>query len=469
MPNKSVSRERVVERLVAWIWQQGALRGSLPGDDGREYQVVFRGRGWGERGADFQGAIVARDDGVLLKGDVELHVRASDWRRHGHHRDRAYDATVCHVVLWDDGLGPARRADGQVVPTLELINCLTAPLAELEARMAAEVSPRPVESACVEDASELDELLDRAGLERFLEKSARFQSDLGALESELGPDLGPELGPDELLYRGALRAMGYTANVAGFEAVGEALSLVQLRLIGQAEARQAALLGVGGLLPGQRGLPVAEGMPARLEASWRELGLSRSAARWQTWRVRPLAAPARRAAGFAALIDRRFGVDEVALDVSRDAGPARLVDRWRVDTVDEFWRRHLDFDAPVASADGLIGRHRAAEVVVNVALPLVHAVAEVGGDARLAEQAIGAYRRMPGTTPNRVVAEMARQLGGDGARVVGAARQQGLIHLYKRWCRARECAECAAGAPGQGTMLTLNSRPATRTVTTLST
>src|SRR5215210_6966042 len=122
-------REKVVERLVAWIWEQQALRGALPGDDGWQYQVVYRGRPWGERGPDFQGAILAREDGLLLRGDVEIHVRASDWRRHGHGRDPAYNRAVCQVVLWQDAARPIRRQDGASIPTIEIVTRLAAPLA----------------------------------------------------------------------------------------------------------------------------------------------------------------------------------------------------------------------------------------------------------------------------------------------------------------------------------------------------
>src|SRR5436305_6958915 len=99
------------------------------------------------RGPDFQGAILAREDGLLLRGDVEIHVRASDWRRHGHQRDPAYNQTICQVVLWQDSPRPIVRQDGVAVPTIELVTRLAAPLAELERRAAIEP---PVELApCV--------------------------------------------------------------------------------------------------------------------------------------------------------------------------------------------------------------------------------------------------------------------------------------------------------------------------------
>ena len=80
-------------------------------------------------------------------------------------------------------------------------------------------------------------------------------------------------------------------------------------------------------------------------------------------------------------------------------------------------------------------------------LPFLHALGRATGDARLAERARDLYRRYPATAPNRVTREMARQLGGDAgaAHARTACRQQGLIHLYKHWCDARDCEHCPAG------------------------
>ena len=229
------AREKVYERLVVWIWDQQALTGPLPADDGRAYQVVFRGRPWGERGPDFQGAVIARDDGLLLRGDVEIHVRASDWRRHGHRHDAAYNQAVCQVVLWQDEPRPIRRQDGREIPTIELVTRLAAPLAELARRAALDrAAPSPVRRRapaipCVRTQDDLEALLDRAGVARFLEHAATFESDLACLP------------PDEVLYRGALRAMGYTANTHGFERLGQALPLATLRAVADAPPGPARL------------------------------------------------------------------------------------------------------------------------------------------------------------------------------------------------------------------------------------
>ena len=120
-------------------------------------------------------------------------------------------------------------------------------------------------------------------------------------------------------------------------------------------------------------------------------------------------------------------------------------------TADPFWPRHFDFGRPCPSArPWLIGSERAGEVTVNVVLPFFHALGRATGDASLADRALDLYRRYPATAPNRVTREMARQLGGEAgpAHARTACRQQGLIHLYKHWCDARDCEHCPAGGAG---------------------
>jgi hypothetical protein len=458
----TATREKVFEWLVVWIWEQQALAGPLPADDGHWYQVVFRGRGWGERNPDFQGAILARDDGLLLRGDVEIHVRASDWRRHHHDRDPAYDGMACQVVLWQDDTRPARRQDGAILPTIEVVTCLAAPLAELERRAELDRAPpktgrlRAPAIPCVQSRADLEQFLDRAGVARFLEHAATFEGSLACLP------------PDEVLYRGALRAMGYTANTGGFEQLGRALPLATLRAFAtepQRPARlqqlQAALLGVAGLLPSQRGIHAPDGWPTLLEAAWRRQADALPAplppGTWKLWRVRPENVPVRRAAGVSQLLGAWIAddpVDRLLVDLTtaeRATNPTILASRWQARVTDDgYWAAHHDFGRRLPTPQPwLVGAGRAGEVVVNVLLPFAYALGQAASDDSLSERALALYRRYPSGPPNRVVREMAVQVGGaDGPKLArGACRQQGLIHLYRHWCDSRDCDRCAAG-PG---------------------
>jgi hypothetical protein len=292
-------------------------------------------------------------------------------------------------------------------------------------------------------------VIDRAALERFLEKAASFEADLAVFE------------PAEVLYRGILVALGYSANKAPCARLGE---LVPWDLAGQlgrspdGEAHlRALLLGAVGLLPSQRRLPPADGEPARLEARWRELApeLGRRPLEPGLWRlagVRPENTPTRRLVGGAALFASWAGADPSAelfeAILEHHARPAELTQRFRARAGERFWAHHYDFDAPTGGPrPWQIGAPRAAEMVVNVLLPLAYAVGRSDDRPELAATALLAYRALPAGPWNRVSRTMALQLfGPPGTRLCApAARQQGLLHLYKRWCWERRCEACPAG------------------------
>ena len=86
-----------MEQLLHYVWRHRIypLR-PLQTTDGQPLEVIDPGLPHTDAGPDFFNAKV-KLGGTLWAGDVEVHDRASDWLRHGHDRDRAYDRVVLHV------------------------------------------------------------------------------------------------------------------------------------------------------------------------------------------------------------------------------------------------------------------------------------------------------------------------------------------------------------------------------------
>ncbi|HEY5475352.1 MAG TPA: DUF2851 family protein [Tepidiformaceae bacterium] len=103
------------EAALSARWAAG-LGGPACLEDGRSLRVVFPGIPGGPAGPDFRGAIVEAS-GDLLRGDVELHLRASGWHQHGHDADSAYRDVVLHVVRVNDAGGAlTAHKSGRVDP-----------------------------------------------------------------------------------------------------------------------------------------------------------------------------------------------------------------------------------------------------------------------------------------------------------------------------------------------------------------
>lgn len=383
------------EEFLAWVWQ-GRLGGGrwLEPLGGPPLRVVYPGARRRGKGPDFQGALLLGQDGLLHHGDVEVHLRAADWRAHGHQRDRAYDRTLLHVV-WGRAAPLARRSDGTAIPQLDLSTCLPRPLAELLAWFQRERRELPEPPAWTR--AEARARLEAAGLARFQGRSTVIQGDVVAL------------GAAQAAYRHLAAGLGYVANQRPFRLLTELVPLGELRAwvreLGADGAAQRLLAWAG-----LAGSPPPGGLP-------------RSA--WVLAGVRPNNLPQRRLRALCLLV-ARLGDDpagvlaEAVLAAARAGRPRDLA---RLLLVPDSSPRGL-------VPPSLVGPGRTAEMVVSALLPWAHAWAEVADRPVLRWAAVECYRRYPRGADNALGREAARLLGLERDVAATACQQQGLLHLY---------------------------------------
>ena len=94
------------ERHLQCIWADARLRPPLATTGGEPIEVLSPGVWNGGPGPDFRGAIL-RIGGRRAAGDVEIHVRPSDWAAHGHDGDPRYANVVLHVAWFPPAPGAA--------------------------------------------------------------------------------------------------------------------------------------------------------------------------------------------------------------------------------------------------------------------------------------------------------------------------------------------------------------------------
>jgi hypothetical protein len=392
------------EAELVRLWEgQRFPRQALVSGDGSSLRVVFRGRPCtGGAGPDFRDAVIELR-GRKVRGDVELHVLASAFRRHGHHCDHAYDSVILHVVFWDDGGGNTCLASGRQVPVVALGPWVARRAGELQAWLCR--PPLWQEPCCSANqrlgAEAVAAILDDAGDRRFEEKAATFAA---ALAEEDG---------EEVLYRGILEALGYSQNREPFHLLAQALPWHQFRPCIRAQpppervpAAEAMLLGRAGFLG-----PSAGGTGS---LPWRLVG------------IRPGNQPPRRLAGAARLLVRYVGKGLLAglLEKMAEAsvkGPQALTAALRVD-------------------DGLIGPGRAEEIAVNVVLPFALAWGQTRQCRPLAQVALTLYQHYPKLSSYGILRRLSAALGRE--LTAGARRQQGMLYLFHRYCRQGGCNRC---------------------------
>ncbi|MDO8490830.1 MAG: DUF2851 family protein, partial [Dehalococcoidia bacterium] len=416
----------ISEKTLSWAWLNQCLhRERLAAAGGCPLQVLYPGRLNSEDGPDFRGVIAVLGDGRLLEGDVELHLRSSDWQAHGHHRDPRYNGVALHVVVQDDRAGAALRADGQPVLTLEVARALAGTADELSLWAGLEQMP---DESCGEVVARLgveqaSAILEAAGEHRF-----RLRADF--FDSELDVETA-----DQALYAGIMEALGYSRNKAPFRRLAGLMPLSVLEGYVQgkpAESRvpvlQALLMGAAGLLP--------EGGP--LESLLRTLSIVPAMDRgeWRLFRVRPENHPVRRLTAAGPLVDRwlQRGAVHSLLPL--------VAEGWQA--LEEGLMVLTPGSRDKAVRVALVGRARAREIAVNVVLPFARAWARRERRQDVSRAAGKLYRSYPALEDNRVTREMTLKLMGRDSYAPWrtACRQQGLIHIQRTCCDRFRCSRC---------------------------
>jgi len=431
----------LTEGMVARIWGQGLVAGRLHTTTGQRLRVIHPGRANTDTGPDFKEAWLAVA-GRRLRGDVEVHLRSSQWRSHGHHKDRTYNGVVLQVVWQDDIRGPTQLQDGGQAPVLALEPYLGGSVDEIWRRAAAQRR-----APCGAGRGEgLGARLDQLGRKRFLAKARRFKAGLSHTR------------PDQVLYEGIMEALGYAKNQGPFLGLAQRLPLDRLEAASQGLGHQEAvlvvealLLGGAGLLPSQRrtGPQGDDPFVARLEGLWRARGGDAvvEEGAWCLLRVRPENLPSRRLAAAARLLARYrgqgllAGISQWVGEAVAKASPRALEEALRVED-QGYWANHYDFGLPARPrSPGLLGRGRAAEIAVNVILPFFWAFSGP------ASGIMSLYEGYPKLGDNHITRYMMARLGADGSAMGSAQRQQGLIQLYKAFCRRGGCSRCPLVRP----------------------
>ncbi|HUG92142.1 MAG TPA: DUF2851 family protein [Planctomycetaceae bacterium] len=332
-----------------------------------------------------------------------MHVRASDWRRHGHHNDRHYNGVMFHVVSYGDD--QAVSASGRQVPLVFLRREQT--LAGM--RSVAPANPVPDEVVAADLLPELT--LEEAGDRRFLAKSSGFQVALRTRH------------PDDVLWAAVLDGLGYSRNRKGFRQLATRLpwsALAGVRDAGRALPPadiELVLLWAAGLAE----KPPASSSPGAAAARLSPLPGPRP--EWARAAGRPQNHPARRITAAAHLACRW----------QESGGPAASLESAVVAAT-----RPVELDRSLAVFGSgpdraCLGPGRAGAIVVNAVLPGLHAIAFETGRWHLAERCLSLYRAHPKLPDNGVERE-ARTLLRQAGRAPAARNardQQGLLYLYR--------------------------------------
>lgn len=416
-----------MEELMQYIWQFRLWpAGSLRTADGHIVDVIDPGIANNGSGPDFFNAKI-RIDRQWWAGNIEMHVRASDWYVHGHHTDKAYDNVILHVVQSDDG-AVTHRKDAHKIPQVVMPG--TEKFAgRLSALMASDGATMP----CIRHLDTIPQLvlndfMTAMAIERLQQKADSVMALVQARKGDWRAATFITLA----------RGLGFGTNADAMEQLARSIPLdTVLRHSDNATAMEAILLGVAGMLDIDHPRDNYENILAR-EYSFYALKFGIGPATQPLWRtrLRPGAQPARRIAMLAAMMADGFPFGGKALNITSPADIHNLFDA----QVSEYWHTHI---APAVTASGLqpvLGFSSRTLLAINVVAPIIYAYGWAIDDSARQEAAIELLQSLK-PERNSLIAPFTQA----GFPCHDAFTSQALLQLRKNYCQLRKCLFCRLG------------------------
>ena len=418
---------RTMEKLLHYVWRHRLFPlHPLQTTDGQPLEVIDPGLPNADAGPDFFNAKV-KVGGTLWVGNVEVHDCASDWARHGHDRNPAYDNVALHVVAEADAV--VCRTDGRPIPQLVL------PVPDEVRLRYADLCRTDALPPCRSVFAALPPLkihgwLSALQTERLEQKAASIRRRLAACGGDWA----------DAFFMTLARNFGFGLNADAFEAWA---SCLPLRAVDKHRDDlfqvEALFLGTAGLLEADLG---ADGYPADLRREYRylrhkfNLPEPMPAARWRFLRLRPGNFPPIRLAQLAWLYCKEDGLFSRVLEAETLDEARRLFHA----RTSPYWTEHFHFHKASPRRQKTLGARAVDLLVLNTVVPVLYAYGQYRSDEKLCNRAI-AFLESLKAEDNSVV----RRWAAAGLPVRSAADSQALLQLQTAYCDKKDCLRCRFG------------------------
>lgn len=396
-----------MEKLLHFAWKHKILPlRPLLTTEGESVEVIDPGQANRNQGADFFNAKVKIGQTVWA-GYVEIHVKASDWFRHGHHEDARYNNVVLHVVQTADA--QAVTQDGKALPTLQ-IDFPAHMLTRYQELCQTDDYPRCHRVVASIPSLKVHSWMEQLLAERLDGKSARIlkrvKESRGDWEQAAFATLARNFGfgiNGELLEE-------WAAHVPLAAAAKHRNNLLQV---------QALFLGTAGLIGHLGPHDACDAQKAEAEYAYLAHKFSLPAPPpflWRYLRTRPYNFPHLRILQLAAVFHHGGAQLHALLEASDTA----------------LLQRCLQGASLSVSAIRLIA--------INTVAPLLYAYGQAQGNDTLVSRAMDLLESLPAEN-NYII----RQWSACGLEAGTAAHSQALIQLKREYCDRYDCLRCHFG------------------------
>lgn len=416
------------EDFLHYVWQFRSFDyNDLQTTDGEKVKIINPGLLNKNAGPDFFHAKIEIGD-TTWAGNVEIHIKSSDWLKHYHQKDPSYQNVILHVVYEHDA--EIKRMDNTVLPVLELKKRISADLIKKYENLFLTLTDFPcVAQIGTVDSLIIDSFLSRTLIERFEQKTHSVTESLNELHGNW----------DETFFRFLARNFGFKINALPFELLAKAVPQnVYAKHKNNPLQIEALVFGAAGFLNDQ----FEEEYPKKLKAEFQFLKKKYNIkpveiSVWKFMRMRPQNFPTIRLAQFAALIVKANHLFSKIMEIKE-------VDRLRALfenlPVNDYWKTHYHFKKEASSVNIQIGKTSVDNILLNTVTLFLFAYGKHTDTRFYINRAIKLLETIP-AEQNAVIDKYIAA----GVAVRHAFTSQGILQLKKQYCDAKKCLSCGIG------------------------
>ena len=365
--------------------------------------------------------------GQLWAGNVEVHVKSSDWYVHNHENDSTYDNVILHVVYEHDT--EIFRRNNTPIATLELKKFISKDLLESYQKL---FSIKKKWINCESEFSMVDDFimnnwLENLYFERLERKSKLIDTMLVVSKSDW----------EAVLFKLLAKNFGLKVNGDAFLSMANSFEFSIVRkLHPKPEHLEALFFGQSGILENKIENAYYQNLTKEYQFLKQKFGLSNTGvAHLQFFRLRPPNFPTIRLSQLAMLYHQHQNLFSKIIAASSVQDLYRLM---KVSTSD-YWNDHYIFGKVSKSSKKTLSNSFIDLLIINTILPLKFS-----------------YAKHLGEPVDDIILNIIQEIESENNSIVNtfnslrhvsktALQSQGFIQLKTEYCLKNKCLQCAIG------------------------
>jgi hypothetical protein len=413
------------EALLQYIWKQSLFENiEYTADTGEKIQIFNPGTHNTDGGPDFTNAKISIDE-TLWAGNVEIHIKSSDWEKHGHDQNGAYNNVILHVANSVDS--KCTNQNGRRIPSISLkydesIERQYKNLVEQDRRIACSVSLTKI------DKSLISFWFSSLAVERLYEKTSYIKDLLKTTNNNW----------EETYYIHLSRSFGNKINSTPFELLSKATPLkVLAKYCNNLFQLEALMFGQAGFLDGKtkddyHSKLCEEYLFIKNKHQLKSIDVNL----WKFLRLRPSNFPTIRLAEFCNLIYKSRSLLSKTLECEKIEDIRELYDC----SAGNYWKNHYTFGKESKQKDKTAGIASINGFIINSIIPFMFVYGEHKNNENLKERSVRFLEQLPPENNN-----ISEEWINYGIKPRHAAESQALLQLTNQYCKYKRCLDCQIG------------------------